>query len=357
VHELLDRFCRYVKVETTSDQDSDRYPSTPGQLELGRLLVEELLALGLLDVGIDEQGLVTGTVPGNVEGAPTIAWFAHLDTSPEASGKGVQPTIHRDYDGEDIVLPGDPSKVIRVAETEALAELVGKTLITSDGTTLLGADDKAGVAVIVTAAAMLMDDPSIKHGPIRVLFTIDEEICRGTDKVDVGKIGATCGYTLDAEGQGKLENETFSADMATITITGVSIHPGLAYGKLVNAVRLAAELIDRLPRDMAPETTAGRDGFLHLDTIEGRCSSRSSCGASSRGSSRCRPGFCGTPRRRSRMPIRVPRCTWPSRRSTGTCSTRWRGRRARPRWPSRPSGTSVSSLCLLRCVGERTAPG
>lgn len=270
--ELLDRFCRYVKVETTSAHDAVGCPSTPGQLELGRLIAEELRGLGLADVGIDEYGLVTATVPGNVEGAPTIAWLAHLDTSPDASGKGVQPTIHRNYDGQDIALAGDPSKVIRVAETDGLSELAGKTLITSDGTTLLGADDKAGAAVIMTAAATLMGDAAIEHGPIRVVFTVDEEIGQGTDRVDVAKLDATCAYTLDGVGEGLIENETFSADMATVTITGVSIHPGLAYGKMVNAIRVASEFVDRLPRDMAPETTEGRDGFLHVHTFEGNAS-------------------------------------------------------------------------------------
>ena len=266
---LLDRFCRYVQVDTTAVLDTDRYPSSPGQLELGRALVEELRSLGIEDAGQDEHGIVMGTVPGNVANAPTIAWLAHLDTSPEAAGKDVRPIIHRNYDGNDIVLPGDPSKIIRVSETPGLAALTGKTLVTSDGTTLLGADDKAGVAVIMTAVAELQRDHSIEHGPIRVVFTTDEEVARGTDNVDVDKIAATCAYTLDGEGEGEIENETFSAARATVTIRGINIHPGLAYGKMINAVRLAGEFLGRLPADLAPETTTGRDGFLHPDIITG----------------------------------------------------------------------------------------
>ncbi len=267
---LLDRFLRYVKVETTAVEETDKYPSSPGQLELANLLAGELRALGAQGVEVSEHGIVMATVPGNVEGAPTIAWLAHMDTSPEASGKDVKPQIIRNYDGQDIRLPGDPSKVISVAETRGLAELKGKTLITSDGTTLLGADDKAGIAVIMTAVAHLLANPNIKHGPIRVVFTGDEEVGRGTDKVDINKINATCAYTLDGEGEGEIENETFSADLATVTITGVNIHPGLATGRMVNAIRLAGQFLSRLPwHRLAPETTAKRDGFLHPYTIEG----------------------------------------------------------------------------------------
>ncbi len=267
---LLDRFCRYVKVETTAIEETDKYPSSPGQLELARLLAEEMRALKLQDVSVSEHGIVMGTIPGNVDGAPTIAWLAHQDTSPEASGKDIKAIIHKNYDGRDIQLPGDPSKVIRIEETTGLAGLKGKTLITSDGTTLLGADDKCGIAVIMTTAAQLMANPQIKHGPIRVVFTVDEEVGRGTDKVDIAKINAICAYTLDGEAAGELENETFSADLATVRITGVNIHPGLATGRMVNAVRLAGQFLTRLPwHRLAPETTGGRDGFLHPYVIEG----------------------------------------------------------------------------------------
>jgi tripeptide aminopeptidase len=269
VDTLLDRFCRYVKVDTTAVEETDRYPSSPGQLELAKSLAEEMRELGLADVSVSEHGIVAGTVPGKLDGAPTIAWLAHMDTSPEAKGANVRPIVHEDYDGKDIPLPGDPNKVIKVAETEALAGLKGKTLITSDGTTLLGADDKAGVAVIMTAVAQLRGDPDSRHGPIRVVFTPDEEVGRGTDNVKVNDVGAICAYTLDGEGVGEIENETFSADMATVTITGVNIHPGLATGKMVNAIRVAGDFIARLPKDRAPETTSGKVGFLHPYILEG----------------------------------------------------------------------------------------
>lgn len=266
---LLDRFCRYVKVETTAVEETDQYPSSPGQWDLARLLAEELKQIGAQDVETSEHAIVMATVPGNVPGAPTIAWLAHMDTSPEASAKNVNPIVHRNYDGKDIQLTGDKTKVIRVAETEGLAELKGKTIITTDGTTLLGADDKAGVAVIMTAAEQLLKNPSLKHGPVRVVYTVDEEVGRGTDKVDIAKINAQCAYTLDGEAAGGLENETFSADLAVITITGVNIHPGFAKGKMVNAIRLTGEFLELLPKEMAPERTEGRVGFLHPYVIEG----------------------------------------------------------------------------------------
>jgi tripeptide aminopeptidase len=268
---LLDRFCRYVRVDTQADEQSKTYPSTPGQRELGLLLVEELRALGLRDAAADEHGIVLATVPSTIgASAPTIAWIAHLDTSPETSGKNVRPVVHRGYDGKDIVLPGDPSKVIKVAETPELATLKGKTLITTDGTTLLGSDDKSGVAVIVEAAAHLVATPRIAHGPIRICFTCDEEIGQGVDHLDLKKLGAHVGYTLDGGGQGEIDGETFSADLAVVTIAGINIHPAIARDKMVNAVRLAGAFLDRLPRQaLSPETTADRDGFLHPYRIEG----------------------------------------------------------------------------------------
>lgn len=267
---LLDRFLRYVKVETTAVEQTDKYPSSPGQLELGKVLVAELQQLGVTDAAQDEHGIVMGTIPATAPSAPTIAWFAHLDTSPEFTAKNVKPVVHRNWDGKDIVLPGDSSRVIRVSETAGMERLKGKTLITSDGTTLLGADDKSGVAVIMTATAALIADKSIAHGPIRVVFTCDEEVGRGVDKVDLKKIGANCGYTLDGESIGELDNETFSADQAIVTITGKNIHPGLATGKMINAVRLMGQFISRMPwRTLAPEATSGRDGFLHPYVLEG----------------------------------------------------------------------------------------
>jgi tripeptide aminopeptidase len=268
---LLDRFCRYVRIDTQANESAATYPSSPGQLELGRLLAEELRGLGLSDAAQDEHGIVLATIPATVRhAAPTIAWIAHLDTSPETSGHGVKPLVHVNYDGGDIVLPGDPSKVLRTADNPELAALKGKTIITTDGTTLLGGDDKAGVAVIVEAVAQLLARPEWPHGPIRVCFTCDEEIGHGVDHIDLARLGAVVGYTLDGSGAGEIDHETFSADLALVTITGTNIHPALAKGRMVNAVRLAGLFLDRLPRMVqAPETTAGRDGFLHPYRIEG----------------------------------------------------------------------------------------
>lgn len=267
---LLDRFCRYVKVETTAVEQTDAYPSSTGQLELGKILVAELNELGLTDVRADEHGLVWGDIPATVAGAPRIAWFAHMDTSPEFTGKNVKPVIHENYDGKDIVLPGDSTRVIRVDDCDVLAGLIGKTIITSDGTTLLGADDKSGIAVIVAAADHLMKNRDIPCGPIRVLFTCDEEVGRGVDKLDIAQIDAVCGYTLDGETIGELDTETFSADLAVVTVTGRNIHPGLATRKMVNAIRLASLFVSRMPWEvLSPENTADREGFMHPYKIDG----------------------------------------------------------------------------------------
>jgi tripeptide aminopeptidase len=268
---LLDRFCRYVRINTQADEKSTTYPSTPGQLELGRMLAEELRAFGLRDAAQDEHGIVMATLPATIKHAgPTIAWIAHVDTSPETSGVGVKPIVHHNYDGRDIVLPGDPSKVIRRADNPELADLKGKTLVTTDGTTLLGADDKAGVAVIMEAAKELAARPEIPHGPVRICFTCDEEIGRGTDRLDLKKLGATVAYTLDGGGVGEIDHETFSADLATVVVRGVNIHPSIGKGRMINAVRLAGLFLDRLPRlRLSPETTADREGFLHPYRIDG----------------------------------------------------------------------------------------
>jgi tripeptide aminopeptidase len=268
---LLDRFCRYVRVCTQADEKAGTYPSSPGQRELGRMLTEELRALGLGDAAQDEHAIVTATIPATVtHRAPTMAWIAHVDTSPETTGLNVKPVVHADYDGKDIVLPGDPSKVLRIADNPELAALKGKTIITTDGTTLLGGDDKAGVAVIVETAAQLLKRPEVAHGPIRICFTCDEEIGRGVDHLDLAKLGAQVAYTLDGGGTGEIDHETFSADLAVVAIKGVNIHPGLAKGRMVNAVRLAGLFLDRLPRQcLSPETTADREGFLHPYRIEG----------------------------------------------------------------------------------------
>lgn len=268
---LLDRFVRYAKHDTQADERSTTYPSTPGQLVLGKLLRDELLALGLADARQTEFGIVHATIPANVPDAvPTVAFVAHVDTSPEFSGKGVNPQVIRNYPGGDIVLPGDPTRVIRVAESPELNALVGKTLVTTDGTTLLGADDKAGVAVIMELAKTLVENPAIPHGVVKVCFTCDEEIGKGVAHLTPAELGADVAYTLDGAGTGEVEAETFSADKATVTITGVNIHPAIAKGRMVNAVRIAAKFVDRLPqRRLTPETTADRDGFLHPYVIEG----------------------------------------------------------------------------------------
>ncbi|MBA4188730.1 MAG: peptidase T [Planctomycetaceae bacterium] len=267
---LLERFLRYVRIDTKADEKSTTYPSSPGQLVLGKMLRDELLALGLKDAIQNEHGLVFATVPGNVPGAPTIAFNAHVDTNPENSGKDVDPQVIRGYAGGDIVLPKDPTKVIRVKDNPDLNAVIGKTVITTDGTTLLGADDKAGLAVIMEAARILMENPQIPHGPVRIVFTCDEEIGYGVKHLEPAEIGAVVAYTLDGAASGEIEDETFSADAATVTVTGVNIHPSIGKGRMINAVRLAAMFIDHLPqRTLSPETTDGRNGFLHPLTIEG----------------------------------------------------------------------------------------
>jgi len=246
---LLDRFCRYVRIDTQAREGAATYPSSPGQLELGKLLVHELRELGASDACQDRHGIVMATIPATVsKSVPTIAFVAHQDTSPETSGKDVQPTIHRNYDGRsDIILPGDRSRLIRVEDNPELKELAGCTIITSDGTTLLGADNKAGVAAIMEAAAYLLAHPEIPHGPLRICFTCDEEIGHGVDHVDLNRLGATVAYTLDGYGQGEIDVETFSADLALVTIRGVNIHPSIGKGKMVNAIRLAGDFLSRLP--------------------------------------------------------------------------------------------------------------
>jgi tripeptide aminopeptidase len=269
--DLLDRFCRYVRIDTQADEAATTYPSTRGQLELGRMLAQELQALGVRDAVQDEQGIVLATLPATgAKASPVIAWIAHVDTSPETSGQGVKALVHRNYDGKDIVLPGDPTKVIRTEDNPELRTMAGKTLVTTDGTTLLGADDKAGIAVIMEAAAHLMAHPEIAHGPIRICFTCDEEIGHGVDHLDLKKLGAHVGYTLDGGGSGEIDGETFSADLAVVTIAGVNIHPAIAKGRMINAVRIAGAFLERMPwQALSPETTDERRGFLHPYRVEG----------------------------------------------------------------------------------------
>lgn len=268
---LLERFLRYVRVHTTAGDSTAGYPSSPGQLELGRMLTDELLAIGLADAHQDEHGLVWATVPATANRVvPVVAFNAHLDTSPETTGLGVRPQVVRDYRGGDLVLSGDPRQVIRVAESPELNQLHGCTLITTDGTTLLGGDDKAGIAVIMELASHLLENRHLTHGPVRILFTCDEEIGHGVDHVDLTKLGAVVGYTLDGQGANEIDVETFSADLATVTFQGVNIHPAIAKGRMVNAIRASGEFVSRLPRErLAPEATDGRQGFLHPYQMEG----------------------------------------------------------------------------------------
>jgi tripeptide aminopeptidase len=265
-----ERFLRYVTIDTQSDPRSATQPSTEKQKNLGRLLVEELLGLGLDDAHLDEHGNVYATVPATSDKqVPVICFSAHMDTAPDFSGTGVKPQIVRGYNGGDITLRGDTKQVIRVGEHPELANQIGNDIITSDGTTLLGADDKAGIAEIIAAAQILLENPDIRRGTVKLLFTTDEEIGRGADKVDFDKLGADFAYTLDGSTAGTIEAETFSADRVDIAITGVAIHPGFATGKMENAIKIASAIVDRLPNDAAPETTEGRAGFLHPTDLSG----------------------------------------------------------------------------------------
>ena len=262
----VERFLEYVKIDTQSREDSETFPSTSTQLDLLRLLQEELLALGLEDVTMDEYGYVFATVPSTSDkfDVPVIGFLAHVDTSPEMSGAGVKAIVHRNYAGQDLVFPDDPSAMISPADNPHLAGQIGNDIITASGTTLLGADNKAGVAEIMGAVEYLLAHPEITHGPIRIGFTPDEEVGNGTKYFDVDRFDAHCAYTMDGETLGELQVETFSADAITATFHGFNTHPGFAKGKMVNAIKVAAEFITRLPRDgLSPETTEGYEGFVH----------------------------------------------------------------------------------------------
>lgn len=268
---LLQRFLQYVKVDTTAVEDAGVYPSSPGQVELGKLIVQQLRELGVAEVHQDENGIVTGTVPASrgKEDSPVVAFNAHFDTSPETTGANVKPNVIRNFDGEDITLSGDPTKVITHETCSELPAAAGKTIITTDGTTLLGGDDKCGVAIMMELANVLLENPEIPHGPVRLLFTCDEEIGRGVDHVDVDGLRATVCYTFDGGGQNDIDGETFSADLALVKFSGVNIHPAIAKDKMVNAIRAVGSFIAKLPNDLAPERTDGRDGFLHPYVLEG----------------------------------------------------------------------------------------
>lgn len=268
---VVDRFLKYVKVDTQSDDEATKFPTTEKQLDLSRILVEELKEIGLSDAHLSEFGYVYATLPSNsAKDVPVIGFIAHVDTSPAISGKDVKPVIHKNYQCTDIVLPGDPSKVIPVEENPELKGMLGYDIITTDGTTLLGADDKAGIAEIMDALTYLVAHPEVKHGTIKICFTPDEEVGRGTEHFDVEGFGAKYAYTIDGSSRGEVETETFSADAVVITIQGKNVHPGYAKGKMVNSVRVASRFIEALPRNtMCPETTEGREGYVHCVSFNG----------------------------------------------------------------------------------------
>jgi tripeptide aminopeptidase len=266
-----ERFMRYVQVDTQSDPLSNAQPTTEKQKDLSRMLVEELVQMGLKDAHMDEFGYVYATIPGNSDkNVPVICFCAHVDTAPDASGTGVKPLLHHNYQGQDIILPDDQSQVLRKADFPYLERLSGHDLITASGTTLLGSDDKAGVAEIMDAANFFIQNPQVKHGTIKLLFTPDEEVGKGTVKVDLNKLGADFGYTLDGGEAGSLEDETFSADGVQLVIHGVITHPGYAKNKMVNALKIAGEILASLPKsELSPETTEGKDGFIHPVRVDG----------------------------------------------------------------------------------------
>lgn len=268
---IVERFMRYVQIDTQSDPESDTFPSTSKQKDLSSLLALELQNMGITDAHMDEWGYVYATIPSNTsKKVPVICFCAHVDTAPDCSGTNVKPILHENYQGQDIILPDDPSQVICPAQHPYLLHRIGDDIITASGLTLLGADDKAGVAIIMELAQRLMTDPSIPHGEVKILFTPDEEVGRGVEHVDLRKLGASVGYTLDGSERGSLEFETFSADGVEITIQGVIAHPGSAKGKMINAIKLASAFLDALPKhEWAPEVTEGREGFVHPTDIKG----------------------------------------------------------------------------------------
>jgi tripeptide aminopeptidase len=271
-YSTAERFMRYVQVDTQSDPHATCFPSTEKQKDLGKILVQELIAIGITDAYIDEHGYVFGTIPATSgkENIPTLCFCSHMDTAPDCSGTNVKPILHKAWDGSDIVLPDDTTQIIKKEDYEYLQSRIGDDLITASGTTLLGADDKAGVAIIMDATNYLITHPEIQHGRIRVLFTPDEEVGRGVEMLDMKKLDADFGYTLDGGERGALEGDTFSADGVTITIHGVSAHPGYAKGKMVNALKIASEFIDALPKEeWSPETTEDKQGYVHPLHMEG----------------------------------------------------------------------------------------
>jgi len=270
-HSVTERFLQYVQIDTQSNPHSNTHPTTEKQKNLSNLLANQLQSLGLKDAMADEFGYVYATIPSNInKQVPVICFCSHVDTAPDCSGTNVKPIVHKNYSGDDIILPDDTTQIISTKDYPYLKNHIGKTIITASGNTLLGADDKAGVAIIMDMVQYITSHPEIKHGTIKILFTPDEEVGQGTAKVDLKKLGADFGYTLDGGELGTLEDETFSADAATITVNGVIAHPGYAKNKLVNALKIVGEILAALPKDeFSPETTEGREGFVHPTSIEG----------------------------------------------------------------------------------------
>jgi tripeptide aminopeptidase len=268
---LTDRFLRYTAIDTQSDPNSETFPSTEKQKNLGRVLVAEILEMGLKDAHLDEYGYVYASIPSNSDKkVPVICFCSHMDTSPDCSGEHVRAIIHRNYQGEDIILPDDQTQIIRLKDHSDLKNQIGNDLITASGLTLLGADNKAGLAEIMEAAQFLMDHPELKHGEIKILFTPDEEIGRGVDYVDIKKLGADFAYTIDGENLGTIENETFSADGVKVIIHGISAHPGFAKNKMESAIKMASNIVSQLPKDkLSPESTSDLAGFIHPVSING----------------------------------------------------------------------------------------
>lgn len=269
--DVTGRFLRYVKIDTQSDPESPTIPSTEKQKNLAKVLLEELKAIGIADAELDEYGYIYATIPANTDkNVPVLCFCSHMDTSPDCTGANVNPVIHKNYQGGNIQLPNDKTQVLTPEAHPDLLNQIGNDIITTDGTTLLGADNKAGLAEIMAAANYLMQHPEVKHGAIRILFTPDEEIGRGVDKVNMEKLGAQFGYTMDGESLGHIEAENFSADAVAITVTGVSVHPGFAKGKMENAIKIASAIIDELPKNtLSPESTADMEGFVHPTSING----------------------------------------------------------------------------------------
>jgi tripeptide aminopeptidase len=269
---LVERFMRYVQIDTQSDPESNLFPTTEKQKDLSRILEAELKSMGLQNVELDEFGYVYATVPSNSDkqNIPAICFCSHVDTAPDCSGKNVKPILHKNYDGADIVLPDDATQILSTTKSPYLKTQIGGDIITASGNTLLGADDKAGVSIIMQAVQYLMENPTVKHGEIKIVFTPDEEVGKGVAKIDMQKVGAQFGYTLDGGEAGSLEDESFSADAASIIINGVIAHPGYAKNKLVNAIKIAGEILDELPKqEWCPETTEKREGFVHPVSVNG----------------------------------------------------------------------------------------